>query len=79
MPDIIARDKGEPANTVSCRVVVRLYGQEQVVQLTLFDSYESLIENVEVFAAVLEDVLKEMQGSNVADLYVVEVVAINDT
>ena len=76
MPDIIVRDKGEPANTVSCRVVVRLYGQKQVVQLTLFDSYESLIENVEVFAAVLEDVLK---GSNVADLYVVEVVAINET
>lgn len=58
---------------------MRLYGQEQVVQLTLFDSYESLIENMEVFAAVLEDVLKENQDSNLADLYVVEIVAINET
>ena len=64
---------------MSCRVVVRLYGQEQLVQLTLFDSYESLIENAEVFAAVLEDVLKETENSDLADLYVVEIVAINET
>lgn len=61
---------------VQCRVVVRLYSSEQLVELILANSYEVLIENVDVFEAVLADVLKD---KDVADVYITRIVSINDT
>ena len=69
------RDKGEPANTVQCEVIVRLFDAEQIVALTLANPYDSVIGKIDLLDVVLTDIL----GDDIADLYVVEVVAINDT
>ena len=76
MPDVIVRDKGDPTHTVECRVIVRLFDTDHVVELILANSYESLIDKVEVFEAILGDILKD---KNVADFYVVDIVRINKT
>ena len=69
------RDRGEPANTVQCSLVVRLFDLEQIVQLTLANSYDSIIGKIDLLEVVLTDIL----GDDIADLYVVEVIAINET
>ena len=69
------RDRGEPANTVQCSLVVRLFDIEQIVQLTLANSYDSIIGKIDLLEVVLTDIL----GDDIADLYVVEVIAINET
>ena len=69
------RDRGEPANTVQCSLVVRLFDLEQIVQLTLANSYDSIIGKIDLLEVVLTDIL----GDDIANLYVVEVIAINET
>jgi hypothetical protein len=75
-PVTIVRDKGEPANTVKCSVVVRLFDFEHIVALTLANPYESVIDKIDLLEVVLGDILGD---KDIADLYVVEVVAINET
>ena len=64
-----------PPNTVECSVVVRLFDFEQIVELTLANPYDSVIGKVDLLEVVLADIL----GDEIADLYVVEVIAINET
>jgi hypothetical protein len=72
---VTVRDKGEPANTVECSLVVRLFDLQQIVDLTLANPYDEVVGKVDLLEAVLADIL----GDEVADLYVVRLVAINDT
>ena len=57
-------------------MIVRLYSIDQVVVLTLLNSVEDIEANVDVFEAILADILKE---KGVEDLYVIKVEAVNDT
>ena len=57
-------------------MIVRLYSIDEVVVLTLLNSVEDIEANVDVFEAILADILKE---KGVEDLYVIKVEAINDT
>ena len=43
--------------------------------MTLANSYESIIGKIDLLEVVLTDIL----GDDIADLYVVEVIAINET
>ena len=72
---VTVRDKGEPANTVECSLVVRLFDLQLIVDLTLANPYDEVVGKVDLLEAVLADIL----GDEVADLYVVRLVAINDT
>lgn len=74
-PVVVARDRGEPPNTVECTLVVRLYDLDQVVALTLNNPYNEIAGKVEIFETVLSDIL----GDEIADVYVVELIAINET
>ena len=74
-PVIIVRDRGEPANTAECGLVVRLFDFEQIVDLILANSYDDVFGKIDLLEALLTDIL----GEEVADLYVVKLVAINDT
>ena len=46
------------------------------MELTLNTPYETVVENAEVYEAVLAEVLKER---GITDVYITEIVRINDT
>ena len=60
---------------MTCSVVVRLYDLQQIVELTLANSYNEVVGKIDALEVVLEDLL----GDDIADLYVVNLVAINNT
>lgn len=56
--------------------MVRLYSSEQLVELTLNTPYDKVIDSVEVYEAVLAEVLKD---KGIEDVYITDIVRINDT
>ena len=74
MPVILARDRGDPPNSVECSVVVRLYDADNIVFLIFENTVDSL--NPQVLEEIFEDILDK---NYVADFYVALVVPINET
>lgn len=60
---------------MTCSVVVRLFDLQQIVELTLANSYNEVVGKIDALEVVLADLL----GDDIADLYVVNLVAINNT
>ena len=74
MPVILARDRGDPPNSVECSVIVRLYDADNIVFLIFENTVDSL--NPQVLEEIFEDILDK---NDVADFYVALVVPINET
>ena len=73
---IRVKDKGVPPNSAECDLVVRLFSNQEIVQLVLLSPAEDIAAQQAVFEAILADILKV---NGIEDLYVVKITAINST